>query len=187
MLKKLISFLLIAALLIALLLVLTSCGNGGAVETTTDAITTVDPIAAYHEKRICFKLIVCTVSDTFEDKPEKIVNAGPTDKESLFKLTEKIINTVRMYDRPGIHICIEWSGIGTGAGEVISKIESEFPVEVYLGPINLNHFGLRFDKYDLSQSEFCEKVSELLYEIVSSESVARVYLSDMCPKLPVTH
>ena len=92
-----------------------------------------------------------------------------------------------MYDRPGIHICIEWSGIGTGARELISKIESEFPVEVYLGPLNLNHFGLRFDKYDLSQREFCEKVSELLYEIVSSESVARVYLSDMCPKLPGTH
>ena len=81
--KKLISF-----LLIALLLVLTSCGNGVTVETTADAITTVDPIAAYHEKRNCFKLIVNTTSSTFKDKPEKIVDASATDKESFFRLIE---------------------------------------------------------------------------------------------------
>ena len=38
--------------------------------------------------------------------------------------TEKLINTVRMYDRPGIHICIEWSGIGTGAAYVNLPVPS---------------------------------------------------------------
>ncbi len=172
MLKKFISFLLIAGLL-----VLTSCGNGNSLEIATDVITTVDPVEAFREKRNCFKLIVDTNSDTFKDKDEKIVNEGPTDKESLFKLTEKFINTLRMYDYPGFHICIEW--LAERDAELISKIESEFSVKV-----SASHFSLRFDKYDLPQSEFCEKVSELLYDIVSNECVARVYLTDICPRLP---
>ena len=173
MLKKLISF-----LLIALLLVLTSCGNGGVVETTTDAITTVDPIAAYHEKRNCFKLIVNITSSTFKDKPEKIVDASATDKESFFRLIEKSINTFQMYGWGGAHICIEWVGIVNADAELISKIESELSIK-----ISSSHFSLRFENFDYD----CEKVSEFLYYIVSNENVAKVHFTDMCPKLPVTH
>ena len=161
-------------------LLLTSCGDGNSLATTTDAITTVDPVEAFHEKRNCFKLIVTTSSDTFKNKDDRIVNEGPTDKESLFKLTEKFINTLRMYDYHGFIICIEWSGIGTGARELISKIESEFSVKV-----SESHITFFFEDYDLPQSEFYEKVSELLYDIVSNECVARVYLTDVCPHRPV--
>ena len=179
MFKKLISF-----LLVAMMLVLTSCGNGGVVETTTDAITTVDPaIAKMQETQACCKLIVHTklYADTVYPGTA-ISNESPDSKESFEELVKRFIEVLKMYDYVDFDVCIEW--LGEKNADLVSKIESEYSVQGKSCLSGSTRFDFSMEDFDLSQDEYCDKLSEFLYSIVRNDYVKRVLLSDWCNHIP---
>ncbi|MBE6653896.1 MAG: hypothetical protein E7608_00400 [Ruminococcaceae bacterium] len=183
--KKLISIL----LALAMLLTFTSCSdnNTGETQTTEGLQTTEDPQAAVRrEIQTCYKVVVNTVLFAYYVYPDtKIENESPNSKESLKKLTEKFIETLKIYkEHVGFSVCIEWRGEENA--DLISNIESEFPVnggDCAFKRTTIFHFSM--NDSDLPQDEYCEKLSELLYHIAQNDDVKRVLLSDFCIHHPV--
>ena len=176
--KKLISILLTITLLL-----LTSCGDVNSLETTTDAITTVDPaIAKMQETQACGKLIVHTKLYAEGRYITRISNESPDSKESFENLVERFIGILKKYDRINFDVCIEWRGEKNA--ELVSKIESEYSVQGKSCLSGSTRFDFSMEDFDLSQDEYCDKLSEFLYSIVRNDDVKRVLLSDWCNHIP---
>ena len=177
--KRLISF-----LLIALLLVLTSCGNGGTVETTADPMpNTTSP---YTEKHICNKIVATyRPTATYKYPDTEMLDESPNTKTELDEIMGRYIRISKMYLDWNFRIIIEWRD-----AEDIEKIEdikAAFPdasrsivkFNKKNGVLSLLHFPLK--GMSLSELVCYEPLYDIVYELVQSEDVVKIYIGDSCP------
>ena len=180
MLKKFISF-----LLVAMLLVLTSCGNGGVVETTDD--TKSNTTSQYTEKYICNKIIATyRPTSPYEYPDTEMLDESPNTKAELDEIMRKYIRISKMYLDWNFSIIIEWRD--TEDLEKIEDIKAAFPnasssivkFNKKNGVLAWLHFPLK--GMSLSELVSYEPLYDIVYELAQSEDVVKIYIGESaCP------
>ena len=174
----------ISIILTLTLLILTSCGEGSTVETTSD--TKPNTTSQYTEKHICNKIVATyRPTSTYEYPDTEMLDESPNTKAELDEIMGRYIRISKMYLDWNFRIIIEW-----GDAEDLEKIEyikAAFPdasssivkFNKKNGVLSLLHFPLK--GMSLSELVYYEPFYDIVYELAQSEDVVKIYIGDSCP------